>query len=119
VNDTWFQLEQFIREVRAPSLLGLDEKLTREMDLYHDLDWEPKRIVEIVNTWAERFRADLRSFDVSYYVPSAKVRTGEVLLTALKSPFGASAREALGGRSLTLGMMEESMKRGYWQVDAE
>ncbi|CAN7508908.1 DUF1493 family protein [Trinickia sp. LjRoot230] len=115
MDDAWHQLQQFIREVRAPGVLGIDEKLTRDMDLYHDLDWEPPKILDIMRTWSERFNVDLRDFDVAYYVPSASMRKRDVVLAALKSPFSAKARESLGGRSLTLGMLEEAMKRGRWE----
>lgn len=87
------------------------------MDLYHDLDWEPPKIVTAMRAWGERFHVDLRDFDVACYVPSANMRKREVLLAALKSPFSAKARESLGGHSLTLGMLEAAMKRGWWERD--
>ena len=114
MDDAWHQLQQFIREVRAPGVLGIDEKLTPDMDLYHDLDWEPAKIVNVMQTWGERFHVDLSYFDVAYYGPSANMRKRDVVLAALKSPFSAKARESLGGRSLTIGMLEEAMKRGRW-----
>ncbi|KVG52143.1 hypothetical protein WJ33_10745 [Burkholderia ubonensis] len=117
MSDTWFQLQQFIREVRAPGVFGLDEQLTPDMDLYHDLDWEPPKIVNVMQMWAERFQVDLEDFDVAYYVPSANMRKRDVVLAVLKSPFGTKARESLAGRSLTLGMLEEAMKRGWWKRD--
>ncbi|SMG12158.1 DUF1493 family protein [Paraburkholderia susongensis] len=117
MNDTWVDLDQFIREMRTPAALPLDEELTRDMDLYHDLDWEPARITDVMHRWAERFHVDLKDFDVAYYVPSANMRKRDVMAAALKSPFSAKARELLGGRSLTLGMLEEAMKRGRWQRD--
>ncbi|MEX3785412.1 DUF1493 family protein [Paraburkholderia sp. JPY432] len=117
MNDTWLDLVQFIREVRTPAGLPLDDKLTRDMDLYHDLDWEPARIVDVMQAWAERFHVDLRDFDVAYYVPSANMRKRDIVAAALKSPFSASARELLGGRSLTLGMLDEAMKCGSWKTD--
>ncbi|WP_084044346.1 DUF1493 family protein [Burkholderia sp. A2] len=104
-----------MREVRAAGVFALDEELTRDMGLHHDLDWEPPRIVSVMQTWAERFHVDLSDFNIAYYVPSASVRKRDVVLAALKSPFSAKARESLGGRSLTLGMLEEAMKRGRWE----
>jgi len=115
MNDAWLQLQQFIREIRAPGLLGIDEELTRDMDLYHDLDWEPPKIVNVMETWGAPFRVDLSEFDVAYYAPSANMRRREAVLAALKSPFSAKARDSLAGRSLTLGMLEEAMKRGRWE----
>jgi hypothetical protein len=117
MNDVWLDLERFIRETRAPAALPLGNKLTPDMDLYHDLDWEPAKIVEVMQAWAKRFDVDLREFDVAWYVPSARMRKSEIVAAALKSPFSASARESLGGRSLTLGMLEEAMKRGSWGRD--
>ncbi|APA84411.1 DUF1493 family protein [Paraburkholderia sprentiae WSM5005] len=117
MKDVWLDLERFIRATRAPAALPLDDKLTRDMDLYHDLDWEPAKIVEVMHVWAERFQVDLRDFDVSYYVPSANMRKRDIVVAALTSPFSASARELLGGRSLTLGMLEAAMKRGAWKQD--
>jgi hypothetical protein len=115
MDDAWPQLQKFIREVRAAGAFGLYEELTRDMDLYHDLDWEPPKIVNIMRTWGERFHVDLSDFNVAYYVPSASMRKRDVVLAALKSPFSPKARESLGGRSLTLGMLEEAMKRGRWE----
>lgn len=114
MRDEWEILQQFIREARGPSPFGLDDELTRDMDLYHDLDWRPDRIVEIMNWWAERFGVDISEFDIAHYIPSVKMRTSEFLVTTLKAPFSATARDALGGRLLTLGMMEEAMRRGRW-----
>ncbi|MBN3803279.1 DUF1493 family protein [Paraburkholderia sp. Ac-20336] len=108
MSDAWLDFEQFIREMRTPAALPLDEKLTRDMDLYHDLDWEPAKIVETMRVWSERFRVDLRDFNVACYVPSAAMRKRDVAATALKSLFSARARASLGGRALTLGMLDEA-----------
>ena len=113
----WEKLQVFINELRGPSAFGLDDALTRDMDLYHDLDWRPERIVEIMSLWAGRFGVDISDFDIAYYVPSAKMRSGEFLWATLKAPFSASTREALGGRLLTLGMLEEAMQRGRWILE--
>lgn len=115
MDDAWIRLQHFIREARAPSAFGLDERLTRDMDLYHDLDWEPPKILEVMHAWAERFNVDISGFDVAYYVPSANMRKRDVVLAALKSPFSTKARESLGGRVLTLAMLEDAMKRGRWE----
>lgn len=115
--DEWHNLQAFIREMRGRSPLEVDEALTRDMDLHHDLDWNPNRIVEIMKIWAQRFNVDISDFDIAYYIPSVKMRTGEFLLATLKSPFSASAREALGGRLLTLEMMENAMRRGQWLLE--
>ncbi|MGF6294274.1 DUF1493 family protein [Paraburkholderia youngii] len=117
MNDTWLDLTRFIREMRTPAGLPLDDELTRDMDLYHDLEWEPARILDVMQAWAQRFQVDLRDFDVAYYVPSANMRKLDIVAAALKSLFSASARELLGGRSLTLGMLEEAMKCGSWKTD--
>ena len=60
--DEWQDLQAFIREMRGPSPLGIDEALTRDMDLHHDLDWSPKKIVEIMKIWARRFNVDINDF---------------------------------------------------------
>jgi hypothetical protein len=112
--DEWIELQAFIREMRGKSPLGIDEALTRDMDLHHDLDWNPNRIVEIMKIWADRFDVDIGEFDISYYIPSVKMGTGELILATLKSPFSARARETLGGRLLTLEMMVEAMRQGRW-----
>lgn len=59
--DEWQNLEAFIREMHCPSPLGIDEALTRDMDLHHDLDWSPKKIVEIMKIWARRFNVDIKA----------------------------------------------------------
>jgi hypothetical protein len=115
MDDAWDQLQQLIREVRAPGMLGIDDKLTRDMDLYHDLDWEAPKILNVMRTLGERFHVDLSDFDVAYYIPSSSMRKRDVVLAALKSPFSTKARESLGGRSLTLGMLEEAIKHGRWE----
>lgn len=114
MDDPWSHLQAFIREVRAPSLFGLDAQLTRDMDLYHDLDWEPARIASVMRAWAARFDVDLGDFTVEDYVPSASMRRRDVMWAALKAPFSAAARDALGGRALTLGMLEAVMRDGKW-----
>ncbi|KAA0086286.1 DUF1493 family protein [Paraburkholderia sp. T12-10] len=68
-----------------------------------------------MHAWAERFNVDISGFDVAYYVPSANMRKRDVVLAALKSPFSTKARESLGGRVLTLAMLEDAMKRGRWE----
>lgn len=112
--DEWHDLQAFIREMRGRSPLEIDEALTRDMDLHHDLDWNPNRIVEIIKIWAQRFNVDVSDFDIAYYIPSVTMRMSEFLWATLKSPFSSRAREALGGRLLTLEMMEEAMRRGRW-----
>lgn len=114
MNDDWDKLERFVHEMDAPALFGREEKLTRDMDLYHDLDWNPKKIEKIISIWAERFEVDISNFDISYYIPSAKMRNGELFWATLKSPFSSKAKEILGGRVLTLEMMEDAMRLHRW-----
>lgn len=114
MDEAWLKRQQFIREARATGVFGVDEQVTRETDLYHDLDWEPAKIETVMQAWAQRFHVDLTDFDVAYYIPSANMRKRDVMLAALKAPFSAKARESLGGYSLTLGMLEEAMARGRW-----
>ncbi|WP_442808367.1 hypothetical protein [Trinickia soli] len=64
-----------------------------------------------MHIWAQRFNVDIRDFDIAYYIPSVTMGTGQFLWTTLKSPSSASAREALGGRLLTLDMMEAATPR--------
>lgn len=111
--DTWKRLEAFIATDIEKLPVGRIE-LSRDTDLYHDLDLEPGDIDRIVRQWAETFGIDLSAFDIHYYYPSAKLGIGSFLATVVKAPFSAEARETLGGRSLTLGMMEEAMERGRW-----
>ncbi|MDN7516428.1 DUF1493 family protein [Burkholderia sp. AU45251] len=84
--------------------------------IYHDLDLEPDRIDKLVRRWAVEFGVDLSAFDIHYYYPAAKLGIGSFLAAVVKSPFSTAARETLGGRSLTLGMMEEAMERGRWEA---
>ncbi|MBY8608027.1 MAG: DUF1493 family protein [Burkholderia sp.] len=112
--DTWKRLEAFI--ATDIEKLPVDRiALSRDTDLYHDLDLEPNDIDRIVRQWAETFGVDLSAFDIHHYYPSAKLGIGSFLATVVKSPFSTEARETLGGRSLTLGMMEEAMERGRWE----
>ncbi|MBN3843595.1 DUF1493 family protein [Burkholderia sp. Ac-20349] len=113
--DAWKRLEAFVAADAGKPLVGRLE-LTRDTDLYHDLDMEPDHIEALVRRWAETFGVDLSAFDIHYYYPSAKLGIGAFLATVVKSPFSPSARETLGGRSLTLGMMEEAMERGRWEA---
>ncbi|WP_176045326.1 DUF1493 family protein [Burkholderia sp. BCC1644] len=112
--DTWKRLEAFFAADIANLAIDRSE-LSRDTDLHHDLDLEPHDIDGIVRQWAETFGIDLSAFDIHYYYPSAKLGIGSFLATVVKSPFSAEARETLGGRSLTLGMMEEAMERGRWE----
>ncbi|AOI75824.1 DUF1493 family protein [Burkholderia sp. NRF60-BP8] len=112
--DTWKRLEAFIATDVAR--LQIDRiELSRDTDLYHDLDLEPHDIDRIIRQWGATFGVDLSTFDLHYYYPSAKLGIGSFLATVVKSPFSPEARETLGGRSLTLGMMEEAMERGRWE----
>ncbi|CAI8693003.1 hypothetical protein C5615_04960 [Burkholderia cepacia] len=112
--DAWKSLEAFI--TADVGRLPVDRtELTRDTDLYHDLDLEPGDIDELVRQWAVTFGVDLSAFDIHYYYPSAKLGIGSFLAAVVKSPFSNKARETLGGRSLTLGMMEEAMERGRWE----
>lgn len=111
--DTWKRLEAFI--ATDIEKLPVDRiELSRDTDLYHDLDLEPSDIDRIVRQWAGTFGIDLSAFDIHYYYPSAKLGIGSFLATVVKAPFSTEARETLGGRSLTLGMMEKAMERGRW-----
>ncbi|HEF5869796.1 TPA: DUF1493 family protein [Burkholderia cenocepacia] len=112
--DTWQRLEAFIATDVANRPIDRIE-LSRDTDLHHDLDLEPNDIDRIIRQWAAIFSVDLSAFDLHYYYPSAKLRIGSFLATVVKSPFSTNARETLGGRSLTLGMMEEAMERGRWE----
>ncbi|HDR9483547.1 acyl carrier protein [Burkholderia aenigmatica] len=113
--DSWESLEQFVATDAGKPLVGRLE-LTRDTDLYHDLDLEPDRIDKLVRRWAVEFGVDLSAFDIHYYYPAAKLGIGSFLAAVVKSPFSTAARETLGGRSLTLGMMEEAMERGRWEA---
>ncbi|WP_321785341.1 DUF1493 family protein [Burkholderia pyrrocinia] len=112
--DVWKSLEAFI--AADIGRLPVDRiELTRDTDLYHDLDMEPGDIDKLVGRWAVTFGVDLSAFDIHYYYPSAKLGIGSFLAAVVKSPFSDEARETLGGRSLTLGMMETAMVRGRWE----
>ncbi|KVG38154.1 hypothetical protein WL29_08130 [Burkholderia ubonensis] len=113
--DAWKSLEEFVAADAGKPLVGRLE-LTRDTDLYHDLDMEPDHIDKLVRRWAVKFGVDLSAFDIHYYYPSAKLGIGSFLAAVVKSPFSTEARETLGGRSLTLGMMEEAMERGRWEA---
>jgi hypothetical protein len=89
---------------------------SRETDLYHDLDMNPDHISKFMKRWAAQFHVELNGFDLHHCYPAAKLSIGSFLATVAKSPFSANARETLGGRSLTLGMLEEAMKTGRWEA---
>lgn len=114
-DNTWTDLREFIAADAGKPLVGQLE-LTRDTDLYHDLDMNPQHIEQLIRRWASQFGVDLSEFDIHYYYPSAKLGIGSFLATVVKSPFSADARETLGGRSLTLGMMEEAMQGGRWKA---
>lgn len=113
--DIWKNLEAFVKEDAGKPIVG-QLQLTRETDLYHDLDMNPDHISEFMERWAVQFHVELSEFDLHHYYPAAKLTIGSFLATVAKSPFSASARDTLGGRSLTLGMLEEAMKAGRWQA---
>ncbi|WP_175774588.1 DUF1493 family protein [Burkholderia anthina] len=74
----------------------------------------PGDIDPFIRRWAAAFGVDLSAFDIHYYYPAATLGIGAFLATVVKSPFSSAARTTLGGRSLTLGMMEEAIERGRW-----
>lgn len=113
--DAWKSLEAFVAADAGKPLAGrLD--LTRDTDLYHDLDMSPEHIMRLMTEWAAKFNVDLTGFDIHDYYPSAKLGVASFLATVVKSPFSAQARETLGGRSLTLGMLEDAMQNGRWEA---
>ncbi|OXJ30981.1 MULTISPECIES: DUF1493 family protein [Burkholderia] len=112
--DTWKRLEAFITgDVGGIPVRRIE--LSRDTDLYHDLDMEPDAIDALIKRWGGTFGVDLSAFDIHYYYPSAKLGMGSFLAAVVKSPFSLDAREKLGGRSLTLGMLKEAMERGRWE----
>ncbi|RDK00551.1 hypothetical protein DLM46_22625 [Paraburkholderia lacunae] len=113
--DVWNRLEEFIAEDAGKPIVGRLE-LTRDTDLYHDLDMNPDHITRLMNEWAAKFHVDMAGFDIHHYYPSAKLGIGSFLAAVVKSPFSTEARETLGGRSLTLGMLEEAMQKGRWEA---
>jgi hypothetical protein len=113
MTDAWNSLIEFIAKNAGEPVIGR-LNLTRETDLYHDLDMEPKHIALLIDQWAAKFGVNLSDFAIDDYYPSAKLDLRMFLMTVVKSPFSAQARETLGGQALTLGMMEEAMKRGKW-----
>jgi len=114
-DDEWSRLQQFIWPIWGRAPFGMNEELTRDMDLYHDLDWNPKKIAIVMNEWANKFGVDMTEFDLYHYYPSAALSRWEFFITTLKAPFNVTARETLGGWQLTLGMMEDAMKTGHWK----
>jgi len=113
--EIWNSLKAFVAEDAGKPIVGRLQ-LTRDADLYHDLDMNPGRIAEFIKAWAARFGVDIGGFDPHHYYPAAKLNSGPFFATVAKSPFSASARETLGGRSLTLGMLEEAMKTRRWDA---
>ncbi|MBN3770667.1 DUF1493 family protein [Burkholderia sp. Se-20378] len=112
--DAWKRLEAFFSaDIGELPVSGIE--LTRDTDLYHDLDLEPNDIDKLVRRWAATFDVDLSAFDIHYYYPSAKLGIGSFFAMVVKFPFNNAARDTLGGRSLTLGSMEEAMERGRWE----
>lgn len=95
-------------------LFGRDE-FTRDQDLHHDLDLEPQAIDELIKEFAHRFRVDISEFDLQYYFPLSKVGHLEFLKCLVISPISTSARAKLGGRMITIGMLEDAMKINRWK----
>lgn len=114
-TDAWVQLVEFFESIAGKPLIG-QNKFTRETDLYHDLDLEPKTIQSILCSWGSRFNVDMADFDIVHYYPASKLSHKDFLLTLLKIPFSRHSRETLGGWQLTLGMLEEAMILGKWKI---
>lgn len=94
-----------------------EDALTRDMDLWEDIEWDEDKIAEVIKLWAERFHVDIQNFDLLFYYPTANLGKGEFTLLVLKAIFSAKARKAISHRALTLGMMEEAMIKGKWMQD--
>ncbi|TKC81276.1 DUF1493 family protein [Trinickia terrae] len=114
-DTAWKKLAEFIAADAGKPVIG-QLVLTRDTDLYHDLDLNPSHIERLMTEWATKFNVDMAAFDINYYYPSAKLGIGSFLAAVAKSPFSAAARETLGGRSLTLGMLEDAMQKGRWSI---
>ena len=112
--DAWKTLEEFVAtDLGKPHIGRLH--LTRDTDLYHDLDMTPAHIARLLETWATTFEVDMAGFDLHYYFPSEKIGFCSFIGAILRSPFSPKAREVLGGRSLTLGALEDAMCKGRWE----
>ncbi|WP_211452247.1 DUF1493 family protein [Collimonas antrihumi] len=109
----WDGLVTFLVAKIGKPLFGRDE-ITRDQDLYHDLDLEPQAIDELMKDFALRFQVDISEFDLQYYYPLFGAGHLEFLKCLMASPISASARERLGGRMITIGMLEDAMKINKW-----
>jgi hypothetical protein len=113
-TDIWKRLEAFVADDAGKPPFG-QLHLTRDTDLYHDLDMTTAHIKRFLDQWAATFHVDMASFDLHFYYPPDKLGLGSFFATIVKSPFSVAARETLGGRSLTLGMLEDAMRLGRWE----
>ncbi|WP_206997483.1 DUF1493 family protein [Trinickia mobilis] len=115
-DDEWTALSRFF-EPRVGSRRAFGPNvLSRDMDLYHDLDMQPKAIGTALNDWAEQFGIDMSEFNLDFYYPTYKLTRWQFLITVGKSLYSKKAREVLGGRLLTLGMLEEAMIKRKWSI---
>jgi hypothetical protein len=112
--DAWKALEEFVTtEIGKPPIGQLH--LARDTDLYHDLDMTSAHIARLLDAWAVKFEVDMAGFDLHDYYPSEKLGIRSFIGAILRSPFSPEAREVLGGRALTLGMLEDAMCKGRWE----
>ncbi|MEX3955954.1 uncharacterized protein DUF1493 [Trinickia symbiotica] len=114
-NETWVQLVRFFEPRLAKPIFG-ENRLTRNTDLYHDLDMEPDEIEQVLREWATAFDVDMSAFDLGHYYPASELNRKDFFVTLLKVPFSKRARETLGGWQLTLGMLEDAMRSGKWVI---
>jgi hypothetical protein len=115
MKSSWESLQEFMTSAWGRPILG-SPALTRDIDLYHDLDMQPDRIEKLMADWARKFNVDATQFDINDYYPSKNLRMSQFLTALIKAPFSAAARDALATQSLTLGMLEEAMQRGRWEA---
>ncbi len=107
------ELAAFLASRIGKPLFGRDE-FTRDQDLHHDLDLEPQAIDELIKDFARHFRVDISEFDLQYYFPLSAAGYHEFLKCLIASSISTSARAKLGGRMITIGMLEDAMKINRW-----
>ncbi|ALX11213.1 acyl carrier protein [Burkholderia cepacia JBK9] len=114
MTDTaWDRLEAFAREELGRPLFGGPLKLSRSSRMEEDLRITEIDAIEFIDKWGETFGIDVEHFPYRRYIGPDTLDMVRTFVGLLSSKYRAPELVPL-----TLGMLEEAMRIGRWDIDA-
>jgi hypothetical protein len=107
----WTQLEAFAREELGRPLFGGPLKLTPDSRIEEDLRLTGLDAIEFIDKWAETFHIRVECFPYSRYFGPDSLDVIQAVLSVFLKRFRDPPLVPI-----TLGMLAEAMRRGYWDT---